>query len=949
MSFPQSPLGIKVQMNLQGLGWTDIVRDDTSGYRVLMEDGITITRGHTAEQQRTTSASMNLTLLDPKGVFNNQNPRSPYYGVLPRNVPIRVFVQRPTVSLIVPFNGAGYFTTPSSAGLNTAGDLDVIIDVDVTRLRQNPAHILASKSAPNQQSWIIQIESNGFPAYLFSSDGVSFLKFTGNAQVPATGRFALRVFHDVANGANSTCLFQTAPTFSGTFTTLGTQQSTPGNFSIFAGTAPVEISSGNGGSSIFANTANGYSTLVGRCYYFKYLRNASQVALVDFTSLASGASTYVDANSNTWTLTAGPTGFSSEVGNADYRFYGEVSSLPQTWEPSGKVVKVALEAGGLIRRLSANSTPLSSPIYKNFINQSPTGYWPGEDGSNALAAGSAVTGSASATLTDITFTTDNTLPGTAGCMVMGGTSPTFIGIPKSTPIVAGVSQAQFVTYFKFPSIPLSGLTLFSLAVSGGTAARVDFIVTATQYSTIVYDVNDNVLTSASFGFGTNAQPTNWIALRIRLLPSGGNVNMLWDWYNVTGGATTFFTSGNWTYAGTVGRFSKLTIQGLTALSGVHIAHLLITQIDMQFISNAFVQYSNGYNGERASARWTRVLADAGVYGRVIGIDMDTEQMGPQPIDTLMNILYECQDVDGGEIVELRDQLGLAYRTRVNMMNQYGLGLNYGTGQSVKQLSGTLEPVPDDLDVANDITLSRRNGSSVRVTLDSGPMSTLDPTLGGIGRVTSAPEINNYSDLRLLALAQYALGLSTWIDARYPTVQISLHRISAFGFYDTAFTLAANTDIGDAFSITNLPIFLPPDTISLIARGMTEVLTQFTWDITYNATPGRPLQSNYLSSTASEQKRADSSNTILAAAISNNATSASFKTTTGALCVTTAANPAEFPFDVMLAGERVTVTAITGTTSPQAASITRSVNGIVKAQVINTPVILPADTAMYVDL
>src|SRR4051812_31530364 len=100
------------------------------------------------------------------------------------------------------------------------------------------------------------------------------------------------------------------------------------------------------------------------------------------------------------------------------------------------------------------------------------------------------------------------------------------------------------------------------------------------------------------------------------------------------------------------------------------------------------------------------------------------------------------------------------------------------------------------------------------------MSTLDPTLGGIGRVESAPEINNYLDTRLQALAQYMLGLSTWPDARYPTVQLALHRSSAFAFYDAAFTLAANTDVGDIFGITNLPIFLPPDALVLMARGMT---------------------------------------------------------------------------------------------------------------------------------
>ncbi|MFD5724650.1 hypothetical protein ACFWMT_00925 [Streptomyces sp. NPDC058368] len=42
--------------------------------------------------------------------------------------------------------------------------------------------------------------------------------------------------------------------------------------------------------------------------------------------------------------------------------------------------------------------------------------------------------------------------------------------------------------------------------------------------------------------------------------------------------------------------------------------------------------------------------------------------------------------------------------------------------------------------------------------------------------------------------------------------------------------------------------------------------------------------------------------------------------------------AEFPFDVTVDGEQVTVTAVTGASSPQQMTVTRSVNGIVKSQV-----------------
>jgi hypothetical protein len=63
-------------------------------------------------------------------------------------------------------------------------------------------------------------------------------------------------------------------------------------------------------------------------------------------------------------------------------------------------------------------------------------------------------------------------------------------------------------------------------------------------------------------------------------------------------------------------------------------------------------------------------------------------------------------------------------------------------------------------------------------------------------------------------------------------------------------------------------------------------------------------------------------------VSSSATSLSFVTASGYPIWTTSAG--DFPFDVMIAGERCTVTNITGSVSPQAATVARSVNGVVKA-------------------
>ena len=54
-------------------------------------------------------------------------------------------------------------------------------------------------------------------------------------------------------------------------------------------------------------------------------------------------------------------------------------------------------------------------------------------------------------------------------------------------------------------------------------------------------------------------------------------------------------------------------------------------------------------------------------------------------------------------------------------------------------------------------------------------------------------------------------------------------------------------------------------------------------------------------------------------------------TAGNLWITTAGFPSMFPFDINVAGERITVTAITGSSTPQTFTVTRAVNGVSKAQ------------------
>ncbi|MGW9029122.1 hypothetical protein ACWGQ5_34335 [Streptomyces sp. NPDC055722] len=123
---------------------------------------------------------------------------------------------------------------------------------------------------------------------------------------------------------------------------------------------------------------------------------------------------------------------------------------------------------------------------------------------------------------------------------------------------------------------------------------------------------------------------------------------------------------------------------------------------------------------------------------------------------------------------------------------------------------------------------------------------------------------------------------------------------------------------------------------MIVQGYEETWTSdFEWDIVWNCTPGAPWTVAVRDDTT--LARRDTAGSQLAAGVSSGATSLSVATTLGPLWTT---DPADMPLLIEVGGEVMRVSAIAGASSPQTFTISaRSVNGIVKAQTVNTTVAL----------
>jgi len=79
MSFP----AVTVELQIDG-SWVDVTSD------VLTRDDIVITRGRAEAAQHTERGTCTFTLNNRGGKYSPRNPRSPYYGLIGRNTPVRV-------------------------------------------------------------------------------------------------------------------------------------------------------------------------------------------------------------------------------------------------------------------------------------------------------------------------------------------------------------------------------------------------------------------------------------------------------------------------------------------------------------------------------------------------------------------------------------------------------------------------------------------------------------------------------------------------------------------------------------------------------------------------------------------------------------------------------------------------------------------------------------------
>lgn len=600
-------------------------------------------------------------------------------------------------------------------------------------------------------------------------------------------------------------------------------------------------------------------------------------------------------------------------------------------------------AGGLLRRIGQASDPIRSPLYRAIAQSTvvPIQWWPLEDPEGVTSAASGLGLEPMSPVTEVRYTLPDGTP-----LVPGGL-PKFQadgGIPGADKVVgltdggtlrgtcpavtAGNYSMDFV--FRFKPGGNDGATsadIFGWREAGGTL--VHYVVNADPTSLTVFYANaadDAILAFtgsevAVFNLYDGA-PHHF---RFTVSQSGGNY------------AFQLAIDGNildtGSIAGTLGRPTTVELnpgEDRGEYMPVAFGHVTVWPTG---IPPGMAIPSAGTPNEEAGRRLLR-FGDEEDWAVTLRDRADaTDLVGPQTVAPMPQLLADIERTEDGILYDQRGAVAVVLRTR---LSQYVQAVRASLTYGVDALQ-PLDPVIDDQATRNDVTAKNRDGKEYRAVVEDGALAVTSPLDGGVGRYPANVDVNATGGvLQLYQIAWWWANKGTVEGARHPVIVVDL---------DADPTLEADVagiDMGDRLQIPGLEA----DTVDLRVLGVQERLGANRRLLTFLTEPYRQFDiAVYVATGAtvtSAMKRYDSRTST---------TNTTLSTTVGTIVVTFTDLADQWsqvnePFDWIVEGERITVTAMAAVVGAgpwtQSATVTRSVNGVVKTHAAGEPIHMHPD-------
>jgi hypothetical protein len=892
MAFPATALPIGVELLIAGT-WTDVSGD------VYTRDKVQITRGRANEGNNAEPASMSVTLDNRTKNYSPRNPTGAYFGSIGRNTKVRAYVKNGQPRLRL--TSGQQFTCADSAGTSITGDIDIRADVVLATWRPTVACYFGAPFKGNSYGMYL---NNDGTLVLWWYQATVFMAAASTEPVPGatTGRKSVRATLDVDNGAagwTATFYYSNDDTMDGTWVQFGSTVITAGTTSIDDTAQAMGVYASGDACPCEVNEGRVYQGIAG-----------TKRASPKFISQATGTTSFADAEGNTWS-DSGATG--AALDNKHYRFWGDASSWQPRRDRSGNDLYVQLECSGQTRRLGQGSTPLKSALRRGIpaVGSDLVGYWPCEDGADATSLEPGLSGEA---------------PGRViGKPTLAGYSNFVASAPVPTlqtngrllfqvPQYANTTEFQVRFIMHVPPNTVPSNTVLLRIKTNSSMGWIDWIYQTGDVMYLQCYTNLGIATAAGSMLDITNQVSNQdtrVSLEFAKNGTGVDVKQVVLPIGETSGLFTTSTIASIT----LGSCTQVYVNPDGAnLGDFAIGHITVEK-NITSVFDSVHALERAYQGEAAHTRIARLCSENSVTCNLRGGGEGTEFLGYQGRSALLTLLQEAATADGGILTEQRDADALIYRTRESIYNQPSRAtINY----AAENLQG-FTPTEDDQRTRNKVTVSRSSGQAFTVEDTDSRLST-----SAIGVYDDSASVSLYSDGQAQHQAGWKVRLGTVDEARYPGVEINLAHPDYAA--DSSLTRRMlSLDVGDRLTVTNPPADLPPETIGQIVQGYTETFWQFEHTIAYTLVPSAPYRAAVYEDHPNTLSRFSNENTTVNGAHNSSTTSLSVAFTAGPIWT-----HADGDFDIMVNGERMTVTAVAGASSPQTLTVTRSVNGVNKA-------------------
>lgn len=631
---------------------------------------------------------------------------------------------------------------------------------------------------------------------------------------------------------------------------------------------------------------------------------------------------YGKAGVNTW-LRVRVAGFSRAIGEVSSWRCGQSRDF-RRFPPRGKAW-VDIEANGLLQRINQWTEPIQSTMVKGMLSfgDDLVGIWPLEDESTSTILSQLVPGGKSGTLLGDVTLGDSERPGGSARSAKLGAGSRMNGVfIRST---ASGWQISFAV--KLAALPGSATYEEIFRWYDSTGRRWIWQVNNANFAWTAFDPDGGTVLSTLASTYSGREPNQWVRCRMKVSISGGTITYEPAWY-VEGDASEAGTSA--TFAATsTGHLTTWSAIAATYNIGAWYTGVFGLDDPTAVIFNAGVKADfNGHPNEAAGLRFDRILDDLGLAHDSNGDLAASTLMGPQPADTLPNILREIRDTDDAVLFESRNTVNLVLTVRNGRYRQTPtLTLNALANPS--GMPNLPTEVTDDLPIHNLVTASQRDGGQVTAEDSTSSMGTQPPP-DGRGEYRQQVDVNVGNPVAdLPQQANWWLRRGTVDRPRFPQVVVNM------GALDSADRLnVENVTIGSVIEIINYREY----TIRLYVLGYTETIGTHSRMIVFTCAPDQQFQVGEWDATDSLW---DLKTCTLAAAAGIGVTTLTLSTTSALESWSTTS-----AYDLLISGELVGVPAggmsARSGTGPYTQTVTgavRSKNGIRKT--------LPAGAGVHV--